>query len=115
MCLLTEHMTIVRQRIDVPVPRKRKGASGVHEKVVITHHSPPTPPCCSLIISFASSSQALDRFYKTLFEAVLRHLPYATLKAIVLASPGFTKDGVSFLSHTADASELHTHALNRGP
>ncbi|KAL7411943.1 hypothetical protein BDY24DRAFT_394024 [Mrakia frigida] len=69
VCLLTEHMTIVRQRIDVPVPRKRKGASGVHEK-------------------------ALDRFYKTLYDAVLRHLPFTTLKAIVLASPGFTKDGV---------------------
>lgn len=26
-------MTVVRQRIDVPVPRKRKGQSGVHEKV----------------------------------------------------------------------------------
>jgi stalled ribosome rescue protein Dom34 len=25
ICLLTQHTTIVRQRIDVPVPRKRKG------------------------------------------------------------------------------------------
>jgi hypothetical protein len=33
VCLLTEHMMVVRQRIDVPVPRKRKGQSGVHEKV----------------------------------------------------------------------------------
>lgn len=33
VCLLTEHMMVVRQRIDMPVPRKRKGQSGVHEKV----------------------------------------------------------------------------------
>lgn len=39
VCLLTEHMTIVRQRIDVPVPRKRKGASGVHEKVSLVSHA----------------------------------------------------------------------------
>lgn len=38
VCLLTEHMMVVRQRIDVPVPRKRKGQSGVHEKVR-THSS----------------------------------------------------------------------------
>ena len=25
VCLLTQHTTIVRQRIDVPIPRKRKG------------------------------------------------------------------------------------------
>lgn len=33
VCLLSEHMTTVRQRIDVPVPRKRMGSSTLHEKV----------------------------------------------------------------------------------
>lgn len=27
ICLLSEHMTVVRQRIEVPVPRKRSGTS----------------------------------------------------------------------------------------
>ena len=33
VCLLSEHMTTVRQRIDVPVPRKRMGSATLHEKV----------------------------------------------------------------------------------
>lgn len=32
ICLLSEHMTVVRQRIDCPVPRKRSGTSS-HDKV----------------------------------------------------------------------------------
>jgi protein pelota len=33
MCLLTEHMTILRQRIDASIPRKDKGSSTSHDKV----------------------------------------------------------------------------------
>jgi len=33
ICLLSEHMTVVRQRIDVSIPRKRKGGTSGHEKV----------------------------------------------------------------------------------
>ena len=33
ICLLSEHMTVIRQRIDTPVPRKRVGSASVHEKV----------------------------------------------------------------------------------
>jgi len=36
----------------------------------------------------------MDRFFQTCFQAVLRHLPFTTLKAIVVASPGFTRDAV---------------------
>ncbi|KAK7060513.1 DNA photolyase phr1 [Paramarasmius palmivorus] len=71
-CLLSEHMTIVAHRISVPVPRKA-AASGTsqHEK-------------------------ALSRFYATLFDAFLRHIPYSNvgLKAIVIASPGWVRDAV---------------------
>lgn len=42
------------------------------------------------------NSQAMEKFLQTVFQAVLRHLPFTTLKAIVVASPGFTKDAVSF-------------------
>lgn len=33
VCLLTQHMTIVRQRIETPIPRKRKGSVTNYEKV----------------------------------------------------------------------------------
>ncbi|KAG8931591.1 Translation factor pelota [Tulasnella sp. 417] len=53
ICLLSEHMTVVRQRIEVP------GA---------------------------------ERFYQAVYQAFLRHIPFADLRAVVLASPGFVKD-----------------------
>ncbi|KAG9103145.1 Translation factor pelota [Ceratobasidium sp. 370] len=69
VCLLSEHMTVIRQRIEVPVPRKRMGSSTMHEK-------------------------GLTKFYSALYAAFLRHIPVDTLRVIVIASPGFTKDSV---------------------
>ncbi|KAF8505640.1 pelota [Russula emetica] len=70
-CLLSQHMTVVLQRIDVPVPRKRAGSATAHEK-------------------------GLARFYDTLYQSFMRHIPYAnpTLRAIVIASPGWVRDAV---------------------
>ncbi|KAF8591410.1 hypothetical protein K439DRAFT_1650675 [Ramaria rubella] len=69
LCLLSEHMTVIRQRINVPVPRKRTGSSSMHDK-------------------------GLDRFYATLYTSFLRHIPYSSLRVVVIASPGFVKDAV---------------------
>lgn len=44
--------------------------------------------------SGADGAQAMDNFFQTVYQAVLRLLPFQTLKAIVIASPGFTKDSV---------------------
>lgn len=33
ICLVSEHMTTIRQRIEVNVPRKRKGGTSGHDKV----------------------------------------------------------------------------------
>jgi protein pelota len=40
ICLLSEHMTVVRQRIDTNVPRKRKGGTSGHDKVGLPLHTP---------------------------------------------------------------------------
>jgi len=69
VCLLSNHMTVIRQRVEVPVPRKRTGSTTMHDK-------------------------GLLRFYETLYQSFLRHIPYASLRAIVIASPGFVKDAV---------------------
>ncbi|KAG8966098.1 Translation factor pelota [Tulasnella sp. 419] len=69
LCLLSEHMTVIRQRIEVPVPRKRMGSSTMHDK-------------------------GIERFYSTVYSAFLRQIPFQSLRAIVLASPGFVKDSL---------------------
>ncbi|KAF8195757.1 hypothetical protein K438DRAFT_1826473 [Mycena galopus ATCC 62051] len=72
-CLLSQHMTLVTHRLSLPVPRKSGSSSGAtqHEK-------------------------GLNRFYGTLFESFMRHVPFANvgLKAIVIASPGWVRDSV---------------------
>jgi protein pelota len=66
-CLLSQHMTSVVHRISVSIPRKSSGSQ--HEK-------------------------GLAKFYGTLYDAFVRHIPYANtgLRAIVLASPGWVRD-----------------------
>lgn len=36
----------------------------------------------------------MDNFYSAVYQAILRLIPFQSLKAIVIASPGFTKDSV---------------------
>ncbi|KAF7332010.1 eRF1-1 domain-containing protein [Mycena kentingensis (nom. inval.)] len=69
-CLLSQHMTLVTNRLSVPIPRKA-GSSSQHEK-------------------------GLAKFYTALFDAFVRHVPYANagLRAIVIASPGWVRDSV---------------------
>ncbi|KAJ3217800.1 hypothetical protein HDU67_007217 [Dinochytrium kinnereticum] len=65
-CLLTQNMTIVRQRLEMNVPRKRKGSSN-HEK-------------------------ATQRFFDQIYQGILKHFALDIVKVIILASPGFIKD-----------------------
>ncbi|KAL1915550.1 uncharacterized protein VTP21DRAFT_6674 [Calcarisporiella thermophila] len=67
LVLLTQHMTIVRQRIEVPIPRKRKGSVTNYEK-------------------------GLQRFYEQIYQAILRHINFDIVKGVIIASPGFVKD-----------------------
>ncbi|KAI0052991.1 pelota [Auriscalpium vulgare] len=86
-CLLSQHMTVVRQRIAVPVPRKRTGSATAHER-------------------------GLSRFYDTLYQTFLRHIPYSSpsLRAIVIASPGWVRDAV-FDHIMAEATRTGNRAL----
>jgi protein pelota len=71
-CLLSQHMTLVTHRISVPIPRKASApGTSQYEK-------------------------AMARFYATLYDAFVRHIPYTSpsLRAIVLASPGWVREGV---------------------
>ncbi|KZS07668.1 Protein pelota [Daphnia magna] len=67
VCLVTGAMTLVRAKIDVTIPRKRKGSTSQHEK-------------------------GLQKFYDTVLQAILRHVNFEVTRCILLASPGFVKD-----------------------
>ncbi|KAK9464539.1 hypothetical protein V1512DRAFT_268184 [Lipomyces arxii] len=70
ICLVTEHMTLLRQRIEFSIPRKRAADSA------------------------AAHDKALNRFYDNVATAMARNFNYNELKAVIIASPGFTGDGL---------------------
>ena len=66
VCLITEHMTVVRQRIELPIPRKRRGDPAQHDK-------------------------GLNKFFEQILQAILRHVNFDVVKCLIIASPGFVK------------------------
>ncbi|CAH2241230.1 protein pelota [Pararge aegeria] len=67
VCLITPSMTLVRSKIDMNIPRKRKGFVQQHEK-------------------------GLNKFYEAVMQGILRHIDFSIVKCVILASPGFVKD-----------------------
>nr|CAG4640906.1 EOG090X07BV [Eulimnadia texana] len=67
VCLVTKSMTLVRAKIDVAIPRKRKGNVSQHEK-------------------------GMQRFFENVLQALLRHVNFDVVRCLLLASPGFVKD-----------------------
>jgi protein pelota len=65
VCLITEHQTVLRQRIDLAVPKKRQGRAADHDA-------------------------GLRRFYALLLDTLRRHVDLALPRPLLLASPGFT-------------------------
>ena len=74
VCLITGHMTLIKAKVELALPRKRASSVG-HDK-------------------------ALDRFYALVTEALLRHVDFGVVKCVLVASPGFLKD--DWWRHTMD-------------
>jgi len=70
VCLVTSSMTIVRAKIEVTIPRKRRGNCAQHDK-------------------------GLLKFYDQIIQAILRHFDFSIIKCVLVASPGFVKDQFS--------------------
>ncbi|EAT92055.1 protein translation-related protein DOM34-like protein [Parastagonospora nodorum] len=114
ICMITEHQTILRQRIEVAVPRKRRNGVDGHSK-------------------------GMDNFFATTLSTLLRHVDLSNTASkdqgkalpLLLASPGFVAQ--SFLQYmkaeatrttnkqllafipsvvVAHASSAHVHALS---
>ncbi|WFD33670.1 Translation factor pelota [Malassezia cuniculi] len=73
VCLLTNNMTIVRQRIHVPMPRKRQGAG---------HGG----------AASSSAAKLIDRFNGQVYAAVMKLLELPAMRTVILASPAFWRE-----------------------
>jgi len=67
ICLVTSCMTLVRAKIDMNIPRKRKGLCAQHDK-------------------------AVGKFFDQVMTGLLRHVNFDVVKCVLIASPGFVKD-----------------------
>lgn len=67
VCLITPSMTLVKAKIEMNIPRKRKGFCANHDK-------------------------SIDKFYERIIQALLTHINFDVVRAIIIASPGFLKD-----------------------
>lgn len=67
ICLVTPSMTLTRAKVEVNIPRKRKGNCSQHDR-------------------------ALERFYEQVVQAIQRHINFDVVKCILVASPGFVRE-----------------------
>lgn len=67
VCLITDSMTVVRARIDMQIPRKRRMSTAAHDKTV-------------------------TKFFEAVLQAVLANIDFEHVKCVIVASPAFTKD-----------------------
>ncbi|RWS10320.1 Protein pelota-like protein [Dinothrombium tinctorium] len=90
LCLVTSSMTILKAKIDVAIPRKRKGNNSQHEK-------------------------GLHKFYDNIIQAIIRHVNFDVVKCVLLASPGFVKDDFfQYLCQQAIKQDIKVLIENKG-
>lgn len=65
LCLITQHMTVEKQRFEKSIAKKRYAEA--HEK-------------------------DLQKFFESIMQGILRHVDFDVVKCVLIASPGFTKD-----------------------
>lgn len=97
ICLITPNLTITRAKIDVNIPKKRKGNVNQHEKVstnlaLSILNDKEFSICEILVMCVFHFSQGLLKFYELLMQGLLRHVNFDLVKVILIASPGFVRD-----------------------
>ena len=82
LCLLTQHMTIEKQKFEKSIPKKRYAES--HEK-------------------------ELNKFFESIVQGILRHIDFNVIKCVLVASPGFTKDQFyKYMLQVAQTKDIKT-------
>lgn len=84
LVLVTPAMTLLRAKVELTIPRKRRGSCTQHEK-------------------------ALERFYEAVMQAILRHINFDVVKCILVASPGFVKD--QFITYLFKEAVRHDNKI----
>lgn len=87
VCLIRSSLTLQRAKIEMAVPRKRRGMTEQHDK-------------------------GMRKFNEAVLQAIVRHIDFAVVKCVLIASPGFVKDQF-FAYLTQRATELRVLADNR--
>ena len=75
LCLVTGSLTITKARIETNIPKKRTGSS--------------------------NNAKAITKFFEAIYQAILRHVDFSKVKAVLIGSPGYTKeDFFAYLKET---------------
>ncbi|EGC36573.1 hypothetical protein DICPUDRAFT_87353 [Dictyostelium purpureum] len=77
LCLITSAMTVVKGRIEVPVPRKGRSTNDNHQK-------------------------GLEKFFDVILQSIQRNINFQVVKCFIIASPAFVKD--KFYQYMMDQS-----------
>jgi len=85
LCLLTQHLTVIKQRIELNIPKKRGGGS------------------------MSGHDSAMSKFFQQCYEAITRHVDFATIKVFIIASPAFTRD--DFYAYMQQESQRHNDRI----
>ncbi|EGD80443.1 hypothetical protein PTSG_11088 [Salpingoeca rosetta] len=90
VCLITTNMTLVRAKILVNIPKKRKMNASARDK-------------------------ALTRFFDEVFQAIRKHIDFDVVKAVILASPGFlAEDFLKYMLAKATQHDIAAIKNNKG-
>jgi protein pelota len=79
--LISSHITTLKTKIDLSIPKKRKGASQ-HDK-------------------------SLTSFFQKILEAIIKNVNFEIVKCVIVASPGFVKD--QFGDYLSDSTTNNKH------
>ncbi|KAF2458447.1 eRF1 domain 1-domain-containing protein [Lineolata rhizophorae] len=122
ICLITEHQTLLRQRVEVPIPRKRRGGQSEQDKALakffdtvlstLLRHMELPPVSAAGSTAASGGATAKKRFNTN--GIVTNHPPSTppsastsdpTVLPLLLASPGFTASAFhTYIKETAQRS-----------
>jgi protein pelota len=72
ICLISPRLTLIRQKIELSIPRKRRAGEEAHTKKI-------------------------RKFFDTVARGVVQHFDFEVVKCVLVGSPGFLRE--TFLSH----------------
>jgi len=81
VCLITSHMTLIRAKVEIAVPKKRAGNFGGGGSSAGGGQG-----------GANGHDKGVQRFYAAVYEAIRRHVDFKIVKCCLLASPGFVKN-----------------------